>query len=578
MALRFILVISSLLLISFEGFAFQAVPFETIQEFHDTRLNSILSNYGLEDRLEISVLISPTKMKTLNRRRRRYKIRIPGILLGGIQEPEDPLTPGLFEIMDSLKHYKRDVTVVKNRRVSKKEMKTVLTAIREYLDLRPEESLQVVDNVFKFDKAMLNWREDLKEAFYQSTFRSSYWTWIPVCLFAFILISILIARSLSSGLRSLGSSIEKIEGAGGSRSDYGNFRDLNEMVDDSKTKNSESEEIPSQKNIDLPRLYNRIKNVYEKSKPELSRVLWTSIPTTGERLSFYDLIINEIESQEEEHFREMYFDIFRISADMFALNQDAKAVSQKTLIKLNKALSFADMMETNIARDRALKAILPEYGNSIREVIKSSVERFFNVVFYLFPDLVVEVIQEDPVLSGKIAKKISSYMLLSDKKRQPSAEQLNDFIDHVREFDESLNSGEDQPLDPQVLSLLQNVPDNDLFDSNVWSTQQLKVIKKSIPPVTVINGDDPFRLKKFFLALSNEEMAYISQQHPDFSLLREIVDQRGRIRVDEKVQRGLTHISSVNLAALRQKIIKIFDYDSTLDEHQYENDLFKNVA
>ncbi len=81
---------------------------------------------------------------------------------------------------------------------------------------------------------------------------------------------------------------------------------------------------------------------------------------------------------------------------------------------------------------------------------------------------------------------------------------------------------------------------------------------KVVPNVNWLTGSSSPLLKKFFLNITEEEMVYISSEHPNFDSLFESLDERGRLKVQEKISRGSKSELPVNILVLREKIKRVF--------------------
>jgi len=154
----------------------RTVSFETIQSYHDKKAQNLIMNYGLDGQVDLSVTISPRKDQAPEEV--RQKIQIPGILLGGIEDTEGNPAVGAYDILEDLKNYTREITIVKKRPISEEEITAFQAGIRDQLVLREDETINVQDTTFTWSKAAQFWSYDLQKSIYDSLFSTKYWSWL----------------------------------------------------------------------------------------------------------------------------------------------------------------------------------------------------------------------------------------------------------------------------------------------------------------------------------------------------------------------------------------------------------------
>lgn len=546
------------------GFVFQLeakpVPFSEIQKFHEDRAQEILKNYGLSNKLDLSVLISPRSKESLNiEDKKKVQIRIPGILLGGIQEEEGPeQTIGIFEIVDSLKYYKREVSVIKKAKVSDEEMAALQSGIREFLSLQADEEIKVKDNIFNFTEAMKNWQSDFKESIYTSLFKSSYWIWIPVALLTLFLGAFLISLTFRKSFKGLGESIEKSSAAQESAA----FSGRGDIFDEGESGESDYEdlvetEVESNFGADMEQVVAKIFKLYDKSKYELFNILWSQFPTEGKQIAFYEALVNATDPSLETKINAFFFEVFKIKS-FHNINFGKEALNPSEFSKLNKSLIYALLVEHNEKREKALSAIFPTYGDSLQGLIKSTVENFFQVVYFIFPDSVTKIIEKDQEMAKKLSSQIITMMSQPKENVEPQDIEIQKFINYVKSGD--FKENEEVKLDSNIKALIKNLPDSEIFNSSIWPENIRKQIMKELPNINWIDTSDFARLKPFLLSLSDEEALYLSREYPNYDELFQALDERGQIRFNEKMQRANHDAKEVRIAHFRAKIKKFFVY------------------
>lgn len=536
----------------------EPVPFNMVKEFHQDRVSVIKRNYGLENDLDISILIVPKEMKTLNAFRSNRKIKLPGILLGGIEAERNPATIGMYEIISDLKNYKREVTVIKKRTVSDEEVQALILSLKEHLSLRPDEIVRVEDRTFKFDQAMKNWKSDFKESLYQGTFKSSIWAWVPITLIVIGFISLLFSWALKSGFKTLGRSIEKVDLKGDSQERGGldNQKDLNYSSEFEEALSSNEAETVYE--ADPKRAYQKFVSLFNKSKYELYKILWTSLPTQGLQISFFEMISQSLDEEEERAFKKIYFEAFKLDNGSLFSSSKIEKISPNIMAKINKSVSMAEMSEPVLIRERALAAIYPKFGKTVKSIVENSIESFFEVTFYLFPELVVNLVKEKPSLSDVVSRKLPAFLSKPSSERMPSSQNIQEFAEHVETNQGFVKDDVATDIGEHAMSLLSIMPDSEIFGSQFQNLGGFKSLKKIIPSVDWITDANLQTLRRFLIQLSVEEIGYLKREHFDFNGLIANLDERALMRVNESVNRSQRNTKPVNILLLRKKIAGSF--------------------
>ncbi len=556
----------------------QPVPFEKIQDFHNDRVEVIKKNYGLEEDVDVSVLLSLNEMKSLNVFSKKQSIKLPGLLLGGIQVERDPATIGMFEIISDLSNYKREVTVVKKKQVSDEEIQALILSLKEHLSLRPDETVRVEDKSFKFDVAMKDWKTDLKKSLYESTFKSAAWTWVPVVLFVLSLLGFILSWALKSGLKTLGKSIENVDFSGDSIGAGGGVSNLSGdgLSDDAEFEEEVVVTSDPMFEADPIRIYQKFTSLYLKSKYELCRILWSHLPTPSLQFMFYQIMIQDFNESEETEFKSMYFSIFKIENGFDLSDIKAEELNSGVISQINKGISIAEMSEPVLVRERALAAIYPQYAGNLKIIIEKSLDSFFDVVFYLFPDEVVSVVKTKPYLSEVVSKRLPEILSLPSSSRIPTTERVQSFAELLEENEGFDNETANNDVSTQAMKLLISLNDSDLFNNQFLNTDSFKSIRDKIPSVNWVTDENPQVLRRFLTQLSVEEIGYMNSEHMDFRGLLDSLDSRAVIRIEESINRSMRSKQRVNIAMLRKKIASSFK--AREDENELSQDDFYNAA
>ncbi len=555
------MVLSLIILMGISQSVFAApVPFEKIQEFHDDRVKTLLSNYGVDQELDVAVLISPLNMETLNEPKKAVRVRLPGLLLGGIEAPEEELTVGVFEIIQALKDYKRSVTIIKKKNVSTEDVEALKAGIREYLALRENETIEIQNNIFNLKAAMQNWKGDLEQSIYTSVFKSKFWAWVPLTLFVLFAFSFFFASAFKKVFKSLGESIEKSAGDGagaGSRGAEGSMSGFDDISADSDFNDLVETEVDQLFEVDPLSILEKILALYGSAKFELFSILWNFLPSAEKQISFYELISAEADELQKQEFKDIFFEAFRVTPSAILNMKAGTFLNGQELANLHKSLLCAQLMDVDPKREKVLSAVYPEHGGAVGKIIEASLEQFFNVVYYLFPNDVLSVLSAKPELSKNISGKVAFYFSKSEEERSPNDLDIKGFVSFL-EDDESINGKGSVALDEKTVRLLYNIPDSAIFNEEQWSDDYKQRIMATVPNVNWIVSDNPFTLKSFFLNITDQEMRYIESEHPQFEHLFNSLDERGRMRIQEKISKAKRSVKIISVATLRAKIKKVF--------------------
>lgn len=549
------------------------IYFEDLQKFHDQRVNTLIQNYGMSDDLEASVVLSPSKTAAgEDKVTEDTRIRLPGLLIGGIEEV-GPENVTIFEIIQSLKNYQRAVTIVQKRSVSEEEIEAVKAGLREYLALRADEVISVQDKRFSFGNAIKNWSRDLSESVYTSLFKNQFLAWIPVALLFLFLFSTFFASSFKGIFRDLGESIEK--GAESAASIGADSKELEDMMAGSEFNDVIETETDQIFEIDPLSILQKVLHLSEVTKFELYNILWSFLPSAEKQISFYELISAEADALEAEQFKKVFFEAFKLSPSVISNMKAGEFVTARELAGLHKSLVCAQLIDIDPKRERALSAVFPKHGRTLGAVIENSLDQFFSVIYYLFPDKVLEVLTSSPEASEKAALKVTEHLTRNHEQKEPNDLEIKGFMDFLENGVESVKANLIK-LDEKTVRLLYSLPDSTIMNADQWTPEYKEQVLRTIPNLGWLMSDNPMKLKQFFLSLTSEEMLYVSEEHRDFESLISIIDDRGQLRVQEKIRKGRKSESRVNWAVFRVKLKKSFKYIE--DDSIGTEEIFSNAA
>ncbi len=573
--MRIILGLVLLMSLSAQAFA-GSISFEDMQEFHDKRTVLLLQNYGLEKEAEISVLLSPINMEEVSDAG-NSRVRLPGLLLGGIEGLDSQQTASVLDIIQSLKDYKRSVTIVKKRSVSDQDISALKSGIREYLALREDEAINIQNRQFSLGNALRNWRGDLGESVYTSFFRSQLWAWVPVSLLVLVAFSTFFASAFRSAFKDLGDSIEKSAGldpSGGITSDanMNGFDDIKAESDFSDVVETEVDQVFE---VDPLSILEKVLQLHVVSKFELFNILWSFLPSAEKQISFYELISSEADLAQAESFKEVFFEVFKLTPSAISNMKAGEFLTGQELSKLHKSLVCAQLIDVDPVREKALSAVFPKHGGVLEKIIEGSLEQFFSVIYYLFPEKVLETLSSNPAISKKVSGKIAFHLANTSVGASPGDLEIKGFMDFL-DGDTFLQSEASISLDEKTIRLLYSIPDSAIFSADQWDEKYRAHIMKVVPNVNWLTHANSQLLKKFFLNITEEEMTYIAEEHPDFDSLFEILDDRGRLRIQEKISRGKRSETIVNISVFRTKIKRVFKPLEEQEEQVVED--FSNAA
>ncbi|MGH1468442.1 MAG: hypothetical protein ACRBBP_06145 [Bdellovibrionales bacterium] len=553
------IILGLILLVSFSSQAFAGgVSFEVMQNFHDKRAVLLLQNYGLEREAEISVLLSPVDME-LASKESNAKVRLPGLLLGGIESLDPQQAASVLGVIQALKEYKRSVTIVKKRSISDSDMKALQAGIREYLALRADEIINVKDSSFSLGGALKNWRGDLGESVYTSFFKSNLWAWVPVSLLILFAFSTFFASAFKSVFKSLGDSIERsagIDSSGGASSDV-NMNGFDEIKPESGFSDVIETEVDQVFAVEPLSILEKVLQLHVTSKFELFNILWSFLPSAEKQISFFEVISSEADLIQSDDFKEVFFEVFKLSPYAISNMKGENFLTGKELARLHKSLVCAQLIDVDPVREKALSAVFPKHGGALEKIIEGSLEQFFSVIYYLFPEKVLETLAANPSISKKVSGKIAFHLASSKADVGPGELEIKSFVDFL-DNDSFLQSDGVIALDDKTMRLLYSIPDSAIFVEDQWDERYKDHIMKVVPNVNWLTGSSSPLLKKFFLNITEEEMVYISSEHPNFDSLFESLDERGRLKVQEKISRGSKSELPVNILVLREKIKRVF--------------------
>jgi len=535
----------------------QLVPYETIQTFHDKKAKNLTLNYGLEDQVDISINLAPRNKESLNAPVSNQKIQIPGILLGGIDAIGADNVIGAYELISDFKNYSREVKIIKKRPVSDEEIRALQAGIRDQLFLRDDESISIQDNTFNWAKASQFWSQDLQKTIYESIFSTKYWSYAIPIVFSFLLLGLLVFSALrfNSSLESMRQAEQMAygEGAAGAAGASGALG--SELDDDSEVVEEIVDDFDHSDWDDLTVLLDRIFFIKVKSQYELYNVMWESFSTPSKQMALYEAVMAE--DYRSEEFKTLFFDIFPLKDISSIKVKDASGLSSTDVAKLRKNLLLLELSERNEMRERALSAIYPRYGGKLTRLVESSIEKFFSVIYYLFPEIVIEIINSKPEFSAKISEQLAAQLSRPDGEDELDSTEVNDFISFLETGIQFIDKAYVE-LDENTLKIMKTLPDRSVLDSANWGDQYKDYFLKNIPNTRWIRTDNIMTLKSFFMNLTADEVAYIAKEHNDFNFLLDSLDDRGRIRVSEKLSSFTGSTDRVQVVKLRDKIKKSF--------------------
>jgi len=564
------------LILLFAEFSFgDSLSFEKIQTFHDQKVKMLIENYALEGKVDFTVLISPVKNN--ESKAATDKVRLPGLILGGIDSFRKPDTSSLFEIFNQLGSYKRKITFIKKRHVDAADIEALEAGVKEYLVLGPSDTVQTVDGSFSFVESLRNVGADLGSSIYKSFFQSNLFA---ILILASVLLFIFLSFMSSILNKTFGKLGDSIENSAASHDMSESYQSLDEdhsqdlLTEATVTKNSQKEELLA--DVDLTSLRKKLEEVYRVSKYELFGILWRHLSTPDKQISFYELMVKSESASDNKLFQEIFFEVFNIQPESLSEIGQGETLKNSELAQLYKNLLVAKLVEKNPLREKALSGVYPKHGKNLEKAIEATLEQFFNVVYYLFPGLVAKVLSEDSNLAERLSQKVLSQVAKTSVDNQPTEIEVESFVKHISSLEpEDILLASGAKLDPKRVQLLYNIP-----DSSIWKMQDLKeemksLISLSLPNLVWVNNSNPAKLKSFLMSLSGEELVYLSQEHQNYESLLSSLDERGVFRIQEKIADARNSEAGIELKQLRGKIKKFF---APVKYQGQQDVVFRNAA
>lgn len=548
------------------------VPYKTVESFNEDRLETVIKNYGLSKSIEASVLLAPIKMSSLNIESDAPDVIIPGLLIGGMKGDLKEDTAGLYEIIKALEDYQRSVSLIITQKVDQVEIDALTAGIKDSLFLRDDETIKVEEKIFSFNEAMKNWKSDFKESAYNSFFKQGNWIWFPIITLFLLLMALFISKSI----RSIGRSIENSAQKGIDMADrYASGPSLEEVAnaaDDSMYSSQVEEEVTNRVyEVDQEDTIKKIIELYYKSQGMLFYTLWENIPKLSKQVSFYKAMSGFTDNKNTIVFDEIINATFHLSDQQLSNEVSNDEFTPEELSKLHTDL-FCNLLERgDEIKNNLLVYIYPRYGGFVNELIEASIDDHFKVVFYLFPTKTVNILENNVAKAKSASTKIAASLAAENK--EPTESEIQSFIDFVN-ADETLESaksskeGSKGGVSPEKMRMLVAMPDDVLMNGD-WSPDILKAIKTQIPNLNWIE-DDSKKFKQFLLRLNSKELKYLSDEFLNFNNLYDSLDDRDKIRVDEKLN-TVNEKDSFVIRDFRKKISTL--YQPTLSTVEDESNL-----
>jgi hypothetical protein len=522
----------------------QEFTYHEVREWHFDRVKNVLKVNSLEKKMDFALDIY--RVSEDKKVQEKEQVKLPGLLLNKPDEISDkPKT--LFSENDVI-HFKRMLTLINLNEVPADVVEKVKNELSESLYFSDKDNISVVNSSIAVSEIQ---KTDAFSRIYDTMAQKSLIMWIMVlsCLTMFTLWEL--KKILLESANKISESINEMKA-------QNNASDQEEDKFDDK--DDEASQIMDTK-IDLdykPEISILVANFYTSIQKHPGHLLATIYKVFNDQESIIKLFsyLDQSEVTEDRRkMKELVLDFMKehiLFVDgMSIVSTDIDIVPRvKYFFDVLTAMKFLRM---NPNAEKLYLAVLLKTKYKYKQLVESLADKYFNIIYFLFPDELKSIMRKDKELLKSFSLKIVDLVASGQSINNVNDIEIKKFMDDVLGFD--VSSGNTAVgADGSFARMLYYLSDTELTALESDSNRELI---HSVPKLTWLRGSDRNILKDFIVSLAPAELKLFSENVNNFSKIIQNFDARTAFRLNETLATPI-EISENTWYDLRFKISKYY--------------------
>jgi len=436
------------LFVSVQAFGLKA-DINTVKAYHNDEINQLLTDYTLEDSLNIRVELKRKDTKLSE----QEIVSIPGLY----QKTGEFSEVDLGKVLNL---YDRKIVLIQKRQVSKEEMDLVKSSLKDRLYLPEDVQYTVLDDTPKIQEAVSNISNDFFFGAYVTLIKKGQFLWILIFSIGFIIALYVLAKvwkGKSQGADAGGSSEMSMSGGG-----FEAAKDQASDKNDDSAYGAQGGFTESDlETFNFKSLCSNLTDAYAQSPGSTSQVLWQQIPDFKSQIQFYEII--KIQKDISENVYQILDSVFSFKSRSNSANSvRSQGFSKHTLSNISVELAKIKFSDVHNDHEEVLSEIYPNCADHKSELYEKGLEKHYLVLYKIFKDDFMNYLSTSK--NSNIMDKVNDLLTFDPSSDHPESSKYKSFVSFLKESNFGVKDKSQKTVNNKVVQMLYNLSTEQSLD------------------------------------------------------------------------------------------------------------------